>query len=158
LADFYPSVRWIFVEKRVPAAYREVLACSACVAVLVREVGGCFIECGRPAARRSAAWRAGASEELDALLSRLSEAHVLKRLRRRLRFCILAARRVRSLSALREIGCRSSNILLQGSHRSIQGGGNFRSSPPSSCTLFSSLIGPVTVGLLKRYITTPIQL
>ena len=60
MADFYPSVRWIVVEKRVPAAYREVLAWLACVAVLVREVGGCFIEWSACGEAVGSSWRAAA--------------------------------------------------------------------------------------------------
>ena len=162
MADFYPSVRWIFVEKRVPAAYREVLAWLACVAVLVREVGGCFIEWSACGEAVGSSWRAAAEEELDALYRKRRSARLEKDFAGGCAF----------VSSLRE-GYARSPLCSCPSGKSVVGlrtyyfkdpiarlqrGGKLRSSPPSSCTLFSSLIGPVTVGLLKRYITTPIQL
>ena len=161
MADFYPSVRWIFVEKRVPAAYREVLAWLACVAVLVREVGGCFIEWSACGEAVGSSWRAAAEEELDALYRKRRSARLEKTSPA---VALLYPRCAKGTLALRSVLARQGNPLSVFEHTTSRipsldsGGGNFRSSPPSSCTLFSSLIGPVTVGLLKRYITTPIQL
>ena len=78
MADFYPGVRWIFVEKRVSAAYREVLAWLACVAVLVREAGGCFIEWSACGEAVGSSWRAAAEEELDALYRKRRSARLEK--------------------------------------------------------------------------------